>query len=77
MLCCEVFSSCCLQFSYTKLQENGISALSILVCLCQYDGVWNSQILKGLLFREKLQTEEGKLMVCFSDAFHCFLFLPY
>uniref|UniRef100_A0A674P9Z9 Zinc finger protein 292b n=1 Tax=Takifugu rubripes TaxID=31033 RepID=A0A674P9Z9_TAKRU len=46
------------QFSSAKLQENGISQPSVLVGLCQYDGVWNSQVLKGLLSREKLQPEE-------------------
>lgn len=65
-----------MQFSFTKLQENGISQLSILVGLCQYDGVWNSQVLRGLLSSEKLPTEQGGLIVCVLDAFELFfLFL--
>lgn len=59
-----------MQFSFTKLQENGISQLPILVGLCQYDGVWNSQVLRGLLCSEKLPTEQGGLIVCISDVFH-------
>lgn len=54
--------SCYGQFSSVKLQENGISQPSVLVALCQYDGVWNSQVLKGLLSREKLEPEEGELI---------------
>lgn len=58
-----------MQFSSTKLQENGISELSILVGLCQYDGVWNSQVLRGLLSSEKLPADQGGFIICVSKAF--------
>lgn len=66
--------SCYGQFSSVKLQENGISQPSVLVGLCQYDGVWNSQVLKGLLSREKLQPEEGELML-FIVFFFVFFYI--
>ncbi|KAM3602741.1 uncharacterized protein V6R79_009858 [Siganus canaliculatus] len=46
------------QFASSKLQENGISQLSMLSALGQYDGVWTDRILQGLLSREELQTEQ-------------------
>ncbi|KAM9840189.1 zinc finger protein 292b [Aulostomus maculatus] len=47
----------CVQFAHSKLQENGITQLSQLSVLGQYDGVWTNSILQGLMSSEKLQTE--------------------
>ncbi|XP_033504916.1 zinc finger protein 292b [Epinephelus lanceolatus] len=46
------------QFAYSQLQENGITQLSLLSALGQYDGVWTNSILQGLLSNESLQTEQ-------------------
>ncbi|XP_035534329.1 zinc finger protein 292b [Morone saxatilis] len=46
------------QFAYSKLQENGITQLSLLSALAQYDGVWTNRVLQGLLSSENQQTEE-------------------
>ncbi|XP_070843221.1 zinc finger protein 292b [Chaetodon trifascialis] len=46
------------QFVYSKLQENGITQLSLLSALGQYDGVWTNRILQGLMSNETLQTEQ-------------------
>ncbi|XP_074471797.1 zinc finger protein 292b [Sebastes fasciatus] len=48
----------CVQFAYSKLQENGITQLSLLFALGQYDGVWTNSVLQGLLSDENPQTEE-------------------
>uniref|UniRef100_A0A8C4DTH9 Zinc finger protein 292b n=1 Tax=Dicentrarchus labrax TaxID=13489 RepID=A0A8C4DTH9_DICLA len=45
-------------FAYIKLQENGITQLSLLSALAQYDGVWTNRVLQGLLSSENQQTEE-------------------
>lgn len=58
--------SCCVQFAYSKLQENGITQLSLLSALSLYDGVWTNWVLKGLMSNENLQTEQGKLLGWFS-----------
>uniref|UniRef100_UPI0037E7C61C zinc finger protein 292b n=1 Tax=Semicossyphus pulcher TaxID=241346 RepID=UPI0037E7C61C len=47
----------CVQFSSSKLQENGISQLSLLSALGQYDGVWTNRLLQSLLSNENLPTE--------------------
>ncbi|XP_040919975.1 zinc finger protein 292b [Toxotes jaculatrix] len=46
------------QFAHNKLQENGLTQLSLLAALGQYDGVWTNRILQGLLSNEKLQAEQ-------------------
>ncbi|XP_078130179.1 zinc finger protein 292b [Sander vitreus] len=46
------------QFSNSKMQENGITQLSLLSALGQYDGVWTNRVLQGLLSNENLQTEQ-------------------
>ncbi|XP_070781503.1 zinc finger protein 292b [Enoplosus armatus] len=46
------------QFAYSKLQEKGITQLSLLSALGQYDGVWANRVLQGLLSNENLQTEQ-------------------
>ncbi|KAK5853351.1 hypothetical protein PBY51_007143 [Eleginops maclovinus] len=46
------------QFASTKLQEKGISQLSLLSALGQYDGVWTNRTLQGILSKENLQTEQ-------------------
>lgn len=66
-----------MQLSSTILQENGISELSILVGLCQYDGVWSSQVLRGLLSSEELPADKGGFIICVSNAFHLFFYLIY
>ncbi|XP_041661169.1 zinc finger protein 292b [Cheilinus undulatus] len=48
----------CVQFASSKLQENGITQLSLLSALGQYDGVWTSMVLQGLLSNENLPTEK-------------------
>ncbi|TKS75761.1 Zinc finger protein 292 [Collichthys lucidus] len=45
------------QFAYSKLQENGITQLSLLSALGQHDGVWTNRVLQGLLSNEDLQSE--------------------
>uniref|UniRef100_A0A8C9Y7I4 Zinc finger protein 292 n=1 Tax=Sander lucioperca TaxID=283035 RepID=A0A8C9Y7I4_SANLU len=47
------------QFSNSKMQENGITQLSLLSALGQYDGVWTNRVLQGLLSNENLQTEQA------------------
>ncbi|XP_039980946.1 zinc finger protein 292b isoform X1 [Xiphias gladius] len=46
------------QFTHSKLQENGITQLSLLSALGQYDGVWTSRVLQGLLSHENVQAEQ-------------------
>nr|XP_044232738.1 zinc finger protein 292b [Thunnus albacares] len=46
------------QFAHSKLQENGITQLSLLSALGHYDGVWTNRVLQGLLSNENLQTEQ-------------------
>ncbi|KAI3364121.1 hypothetical protein L3Q82_010798 [Scortum barcoo] len=46
------------QFAYSKLQEKGITQLSLLFSLGQYDGVWASSVLQGLLSNKNIQTEQ-------------------
>ncbi|KAM9338842.1 zinc finger protein 292b [Symphorus nematophorus] len=46
------------QFAYSKLQENGITQLSQLSALGQYDGVWTNIVLRGLLSNENPPTEQ-------------------
>ncbi|XP_034755780.1 zinc finger protein 292b isoform X1 [Etheostoma cragini] len=46
------------QFSNSKMQENGITQLSLLSALGQYDGVWTDRVLQGLLSNKNLQTEQ-------------------
>ncbi|XP_071334443.1 zinc finger protein 292b [Trachinotus anak] len=46
------------QFAHSKLQENGLTQLSLLSALAQYDGVWTNRVLQGLLSNENLQTEQ-------------------
>ncbi|XP_072218780.1 zinc finger protein 292b [Leuresthes tenuis] len=46
------------QFAHSKLQENGITQLSLLSSLSQYDGVWTNKILQGLLSNIHLQKEQ-------------------
>ncbi|XP_060908628.1 zinc finger protein 292b [Labrus mixtus] len=48
----------CVQFSSSKLQENGITQLSLLSALGHYDGVWTNRVLQGLLSNENLPTEQ-------------------
>ncbi|XP_054473994.1 zinc finger protein 292b [Anoplopoma fimbria] len=48
----------CVQFASSKLLENGITQLSQLSALGQYDGVWTNRVLQGLLSNENLQTEQ-------------------
>ena len=58
--------SCRVQFAYSKLEENGITQLSQLSALSQYDGVWTSGVLQGLLCNENLPTEQGEFLRFFS-----------
>ncbi|XP_058469309.1 zinc finger protein 292b [Solea solea] len=46
-----------LQFAHSKLQENGLTQLSPLSALGQYDGVWTNKILQGLLSNDNIQPE--------------------
>ncbi|XP_029352020.1 zinc finger protein 292b isoform X1 [Echeneis naucrates] len=46
------------QFTHSKLQENGLNQLSLLCALAYYDGVWTSKVLQGLLSHEDLQPEQ-------------------
>uniref|UniRef100_A0A3B4ZT59 Zinc finger protein 292 n=1 Tax=Stegastes partitus TaxID=144197 RepID=A0A3B4ZT59_9TELE len=46
------------QLAHSKLQESGITRLSPLSVLGQYDGVWTNSILQGLLSHENLQMEQ-------------------
>ncbi|XP_029281570.1 zinc finger protein 292b isoform X2 [Cottoperca gobio] len=46
------------QYASSKLQESGITQLSLLSALGQYDGVWSNRVLQGLLSNENLQTEQ-------------------
>ncbi|XP_023266126.1 zinc finger protein 292 [Seriola lalandi dorsalis] len=46
------------QFAHSKLQENGLTQLSLLSALAQYDGVWTNRVLQGLLSNESPQTEQ-------------------
>lgn len=54
--------SCCVQFAYIKLQENGITQLSLLSALSHYDGIWTNKVLEGVLSSENLQTEQGEFL---------------
>ncbi|XP_062293385.1 zinc finger protein 292b [Scomber scombrus] len=47
-----------IQFAHSKLQENGITQLSLLAALCQYDAVWSDRVLQGLLSNENMQAEQ-------------------
>ncbi|XP_030578138.1 zinc finger protein 292b [Archocentrus centrarchus] len=46
------------QLSHSKLQQNGITQLSLLSALGRYDGVWSDGTLQGLLSNENLPTEQ-------------------
>ncbi|XP_028253836.1 zinc finger protein 292b [Parambassis ranga] len=46
------------QFAHSKLQEKGMSQLSLLSALSHNDGVWTNAVLQGLLSNENLQTEQ-------------------
>nr|XP_046228573.1 zinc finger protein 292b isoform X2 [Scatophagus argus] len=46
------------QFAYSKLRENGITQLSLLSALSQYDGVWTNGVLKAVLSNDNPQTEQ-------------------
>ncbi|XP_033846433.1 zinc finger protein 292b [Periophthalmus magnuspinnatus] len=46
----------CVQVSHGKLQENGITQLSMLWTLGKQRGVWANPILQGLLLGEELET---------------------
>ncbi|KAM7394934.1 hypothetical protein PAMA_006598 [Pampus argenteus] len=46
------------QFAHSTLQQNGITQLSLLSTLSQYDGVWTNRVLQGLLSNENLQMEQ-------------------
>ncbi|XP_078145878.1 zinc finger protein 292b isoform X2 [Centroberyx gerrardi] len=46
------------QYAHAKLQENGITQLSMLSALGQHTGVWTNRVLQGLLSSENLQTEQ-------------------
>ncbi|XP_042358962.1 zinc finger protein 292b [Plectropomus leopardus] len=46
------------QFASSKLQESGITQLSLLFALGQYDGVWINSTLQGLLSKESLQADQ-------------------
>ncbi|XP_047429515.1 zinc finger protein 292b [Mugil cephalus] len=46
------------QVACNKLRENGITQLSPLAAMCQYDGIWANRILQGLLANENPQTEQ-------------------
>ncbi|XP_017295143.1 zinc finger protein 292-like [Kryptolebias marmoratus] len=46
------------QLAHNKLQEKGLSQLSLLSTLGQYDGVWTSKVLQGLLLNQNLQSEQ-------------------
>uniref|UniRef100_A0A7N6AUT7 C2H2-type domain-containing protein n=1 Tax=Anabas testudineus TaxID=64144 RepID=A0A7N6AUT7_ANATE len=46
------------QFAHNKLCDNGLTQLSLLSALGQYDGVWTNRVLQGLLSNETLQTEQ-------------------
>ncbi|XP_034555052.1 zinc finger protein 292b [Notolabrus celidotus] len=48
----------CVQFASSKLQESGITQLSLLSALGQYDGVWTNRVLQGLLSNENPPTEQ-------------------
>ncbi|CAM9197061.1 unnamed protein product, partial [Lampetra planeri] len=48
----------CVQLSRNKLQENGITQLSLLSVLSRYDGLWTNTVLQGLLSNEDLQSEQ-------------------
>lgn len=56
-----------MQFAASQLQENGITQLSLLSAVCQHDGVWTNQVLRGLLSNEMLPTEQGKAHSRFSE----------
>lgn len=46
------------QFAHSKLQENGLTQLSPLFALGQYDGVWKNKVLQDILSSENLQTNQ-------------------
>ncbi|KAM4633787.1 zinc finger protein 292b [Polymixia lowei] len=46
------------QCAHAKLQENGITQLSLLSAMAQHTGVWTDSVLHGLLSNEDLQTEQ-------------------
>ncbi|KAK7907534.1 hypothetical protein WMY93_016146 [Mugilogobius chulae] len=48
----------CVQVSHGKLQENGITQLSMLWTLGQHTGVWSNPLLQGLLSGEEKNTIE-------------------
>ncbi|XP_024146757.1 zinc finger protein 292b [Oryzias melastigma] len=48
----------CVQFAHSQLQENGISQLSLLSSVGQYDGVWTHSVLQGLLSNQDLQNDQ-------------------
>uniref|UniRef100_A0A8C5ENW4 C2H2-type domain-containing protein n=1 Tax=Gouania willdenowi TaxID=441366 RepID=A0A8C5ENW4_GOUWI len=53
-------------FAHSKLEENGITQLTLLSTLAHYDGVWTNSILQGLLSNEKLEkflVQEGPVLL--------------
>uniref|UniRef100_A0A672FLG5 Zinc finger protein 292-like n=1 Tax=Salarias fasciatus TaxID=181472 RepID=A0A672FLG5_SALFA len=53
------------QFAHSKLEENGMSQLSLLSTLGQYDGVWTSSVLQSLLSdqMERFLVQEGPVLL--------------
>lgn len=60
---------CFVQFAHSRLCENGLTQLSPLSALGQYDGVWTNRVLQGLLSNETLQTEQGEFLCWFRSAY--------
>lgn len=60
--------SCHVQFAYIKLQENGITQLSLLSALSHYDGIWTNEVLRGILSGENLQPEQGEFSGWFQSS---------
>ncbi|XP_029902976.1 zinc finger protein 292b [Myripristis murdjan] len=46
------------QYAHARLQENGISQLSLLSALGQHNGVWTNSVLQGLLSNDTLPPEQ-------------------
>ncbi|XP_043961614.1 zinc finger protein 292b [Gambusia affinis] len=45
------------QFAHDKLQENGITQLSLLCVLSQHEGIWSHKVLQSILSDENTATE--------------------
>ncbi|XP_056150190.1 zinc finger protein 292b [Lampris incognitus] len=46
------------QWAHAKLQENGITQLSMLAVMAQYTGVWTSSVLHSILTNQESQREQ-------------------